>query len=182
MYLIPFYNVEPELAATETRIITLFEPHGEVPIGEYAIFEFYCPDPACDCRRVMLTVVEKDQPYSYLSSISYCFDRDSPNAGPFLDPLNPQAEYAEELMMLVIKYALTDRKYLARLERHYDLVKAAASDPAHPAHDYLQDVSAQDREIFPLPAPTASEQSVGRNDPCPCGSGKKYKHCCMRSS
>ena len=19
---------------------------------------------------------------------------------------------------------------------------------------------------------------VGRNDPCPCGSGKKYKHCC----
>ncbi|MGA9350346.1 MAG: SEC-C metal-binding domain-containing protein [Anaerolineae bacterium] len=21
---------------------------------------------------------------------------------------------------------------------------------------------------------------VGRNDPCPCGSGKKYKHCCMR--
>ena len=21
---------------------------------------------------------------------------------------------------------------------------------------------------------------VGRNDPCPCGSGKKYKHCCGR--
>ncbi len=21
--------------------------------------------------------------------------------------------------------------------------------------------------------------SVGRNDPCPCGSGKKYKHCCL---
>ncbi len=23
-------------------------------------------------------------------------------------------------------------------------------------------------------------QRVGRNDPCPCGSGKKFKHCCMR--
>jgi hypothetical protein len=23
-------------------------------------------------------------------------------------------------------------------------------------------------------------QKIGRNDPCPCGSGKKYKHCCMR--
>ena len=23
-------------------------------------------------------------------------------------------------------------------------------------------------------------QRVGRNDPCPCGSGKKYKNCCMR--
>ena len=21
---------------------------------------------------------------------------------------------------------------------------------------------------------------IGRNDPCPCGSGKKYKHCCLR--
>ncbi|MBO7274482.1 MAG: SEC-C domain-containing protein, partial [Clostridia bacterium] len=23
--------------------------------------------------------------------------------------------------------------------------------------------------------------SVGRNDPCPCGSGKKYKNCCLRT-
>ncbi len=22
------------------------------------------------------------------------------------------------------------------------------------------------------------KQAVGRNDPCPCGSGKKYKKCC----
>ncbi|MFZ4618249.1 MAG: SEC-C metal-binding domain-containing protein, partial [Rectinemataceae bacterium] len=22
-----------------------------------------------------------------------------------------------------------------------------------------------------------SAEKVGRNDPCPCGSGKKYKHC-----
>jgi preprotein translocase subunit SecA len=21
------------------------------------------------------------------------------------------------------------------------------------------------------------DRKVGRNDPCPCGSGKKYKHC-----
>jgi preprotein translocase subunit SecA len=31
----------------------------------------------------------------------------------------------------------------------------------------------------PTPAPrTASGDKVGRNDPCPCGSGKKYKKCC----
>ena len=23
--------------------------------------------------------------------------------------------------------------------------------------------------------------SPGRNDPCPCGSGRKYKQCCLRS-
>ena len=31
----------------------------------------------------------------------------------------------------------------------------------------------------PQPARTAGDK-VRRNDPCPCGSGKKYKHCCMR--
>ncbi|MBR5423423.1 MAG: preprotein translocase subunit SecA [Clostridia bacterium] len=28
--------------------------------------------------------------------------------------------------------------------------------------------------------PVKKGQKVGRNDPCPCGSGKKYKHCCGR--
>ena len=27
------------------------------------------------------------------------------------------------------------------------------------------------------PAPVRAEKKVGRNDPCPCGSGKKYKNC-----
>ncbi|MGH7445888.1 MAG: SEC-C metal-binding domain-containing protein, partial [Longimicrobiales bacterium] len=26
-------------------------------------------------------------------------------------------------------------------------------------------------------APAVAEKTVGRNDPCPCGSGKKYKKC-----
>jgi preprotein translocase subunit SecA len=25
-------------------------------------------------------------------------------------------------------------------------------------------------------------QRIGRNDPCPCGSGKKYKNCCMHKA
>ena len=33
----------------------------------------------------------------------------------------------------------------------------------------------------PKPEPiAAATQKVGRNDPCPCGSGKKYKNCCGR--
>ncbi len=28
------------------------------------------------------------------------------------------------------------------------------------------------------PAPVSKEKAIGRNDPCPCGSGKKYKNCC----
>ena len=30
-------------------------------------------------------------------------------------------------------------------------------------------------------APKRAEAKVGRNDPCPCGSGKKYKNCCGRA-
>lgn len=26
------------------------------------------------------------------------------------------------------------------------------------------------------------ENKVGRNDPCPCGSGKKYKKCCANKA
>jgi uncharacterized protein YecA (UPF0149 family) len=26
--------------------------------------------------------------------------------------------------------------------------------------------------------PLKADQTPGRNDPCPCGSGKKYKKCC----
>ena len=34
--------------------------------------------------------------------------------------------------------------------------------------------------IDPAPvAPITRKEKVGRNDPCPCGSGKKFKKCCM---
>jgi hypothetical protein len=31
----------------------------------------------------------------------------------------------------------------------------------------------------PQPHPIQIKEKVGRNDPCPCGSGKKYKKCCL---
>ena len=31
------------------------------------------------------------------------------------------------------------------------------------------------------PAARPAAPAVGRNDPCPCGSGKKYKKCCGRN-
>ena len=30
--------------------------------------------------------------------------------------------------------------------------------------------------------PQKADKKVGRNDPCPCGSGKKYKHCCGKEA
>ncbi|MBL9169991.1 MAG: DUF1186 domain-containing protein [Verrucomicrobiales bacterium] len=33
-------------------------------------------------------------------------------------------------------------------------------------------------ELSPKPVPYVAPAKVGRNDPCPCGSGKKHKKCC----
>jgi preprotein translocase subunit SecA len=37
--------------------------------------------------------------------------------------------------------------------------------------------NAADRDPTAKQQPVVIEDTVGRNDPCPCGSGKKYKHC-----
>jgi SWIM/SEC-C metal-binding protein len=43
--------------------------------------------------------------------------------------------------------------------------------------DKPEDIS--DLEILLNPLKTRlAEKKVGRNEPCPCGSGKKYKKCC----
>jgi len=49
--------------------------------------------------------------------------------------------------------------------------KSKPSDVVSEAADQLS----KDR-----PKPKRTGPKVGRNDPCPCGSGKKYKHCCGR--
>lgn len=41
-----------------------------------------------------------------------------------------------------------------------------------------QHVSAEDGKEKAKPKPIVKGDQVGRNDPCPCGSGKKYKNCC----
>lgn len=41
-----------------------------------------------------------------------------------------------------------------------------------------QHVSANDGKEKVKPKPIVKDQETGRNEPCPCGSGKKYKNCC----
>ncbi|MCQ2336547.1 MAG: preprotein translocase subunit SecA [Paludibacteraceae bacterium] len=44
----------------------------------------------------------------------------------------------------------------------------------------IMKAGAQDTRERQKPQPVRVEKTVGRNDPCPCGSGKKYKNCCGR--
>lgn len=44
---------------------------------------------------------------------------------------------------------------------------------------YKKQLPGEDEDPLPPPvAPIESKAAPGRNDPCPCGSGKKYKQCC----
>jgi SWIM/SEC-C metal-binding protein len=40
-----------------------------------------------------------------------------------------------------------------------------------------EDITDIERALSP-PIPATSAPKTGRNDPCPCGSGKKFKKCC----
>ena len=40
-----------------------------------------------------------------------------------------------------------------------------------------QAAAAHDTREQPKREPMRAEKTVGRNDPCPCGSGKKFKNC-----
>jgi preprotein translocase subunit SecA len=39
-----------------------------------------------------------------------------------------------------------------------------------------------DDALAARPQPVRDPAKVGRNDPCPCGSGKKFKNCCGRTA
>ncbi|MBB5356193.1 preprotein translocase subunit SecA [Anoxybacillus mongoliensis] len=57
----------------------------------------------------------------------------------------------------------------AEIESNLERQEVAKGEAVHPK---------EGDEVKRKPVKKAAE--VGRNDPCPCGSGKKYKHCCGR--
>ena len=78
-------------------------------------------------------------------------------------------------------------------EEHWKRIKELEGNPAGLmlfALEKLTGKKAADISKAPPSVPLASRQSlttkpeskqrVGRNDPCPCGSGKKFKNCCLR--
>jgi len=64
----------------------------------------------------------------------------------------------------------------AQTERPASQAVAALADDGTRAQQEAAMASGQQGE---KPRPVRkTAQAVGRNDPCPCGSGKKYKKCC----
>jgi len=58
------------------------------------------------------------------------------------------------------------------------LLAGIQHDVAHSIYHVGVAKEAPRQKREPVPVAKKAGQKVGRNDPCPCGSGKKYKHCC----
>jgi preprotein translocase subunit SecA len=58
---------------------------------------------------------------------------------------------------------------------------APSAAPAKPDGKKASDIVSEANEAVSKARPVRSGPKVGRNDPCPCGSGKKYKHCCGKN-
>ena len=109
---------------------------------------------------------------------------------------NPKQEYKREAFELFAQMLDLIRNDVVRLVmtvrvQSPEEIAAAEEQMSHP---HLENVNYQHRDFNPelapeeLLAPTAADErsalplgvdlpKVGRNDPCPCGSGKKYKQC-----
>jgi uncharacterized protein len=66
-----------------------------------------------------------------------------------------------------------DRDIDGLAAKFLELFPTAMHDYAHLGGSIAQVIAEWEAERLP-----ARSQKVGRNDPCPCGSGKKYKKCC----
>jgi len=65
----------------------------------------------------------------------------------------------------LVQFALDERLRLHGLAPVFEAERADEHDHVH------------DAPVSPGPEPPAAAQKPGRNDPCPCGSGKKFKKC-----
>ena len=136
MHFIPFYVRYKDLAAKETRTITLPASYSGLPAGEYGLLENYCTDDSCDCRKVMINVVNAKSPREFLATIGYGWESaefytewiggdkalGKMMVGAYLEPGGIQTKHAQQFLELFKAVALTD-DYVEQLKKHYRMFK-----------------------------------------------------------
>ncbi|HBE68198.1 MAG TPA: preprotein translocase subunit SecA [Planctomycetaceae bacterium] len=86
----------------------------------------------------------------------------------------------EKMTDLIFRMEALDEGFIAST---WQETSAEHEAPPAVSEQQLEDLKAADQAGAPerKPEPIRNiDQKVGRNDPCPCGSGKKYKACCGR--
>jgi hypothetical protein len=116
----PFYLIVPE-AKDPVMTLVLTEKRGRIPKGRYGFVEYYCTERGCDCRRVLLLVVNEKQKSKAV--INFGFDQHGPMAGPYLDTSNKQSPYAADLLQFFVDSINRDGHWLERMYRQYRQVR-----------------------------------------------------------
>lgn len=75
--------------------------------------------------------------------------------------------------MPTLKEGRQEKTDMSRMSANKDQIDAAGQDYAANENDYYDPSGGPDVKQEPVKV----APKVGRNEPCPCGSGKKYKHC-----
>ena len=94
---------------------------------------------------------------------------------------NPKEEYKREAyslfmgMMDRVRSEVTNKLFRIQLAREEDVDQMEAQQRRQQIS--LNRAGAEDNIKTPV---TRDDDKVGRNDPCPCGSGQKFKKCCGR--
>ena len=95
---------------------------------------------------------------------------------------NPKEEYKNEAyglfmeMMGRIRQEVVQKLFRVQLAREDDVERMEQAEQRR-RQIVLSRAGGGDQQAKPV---TREEDKVGRNDPCPCGSGNKYKKCCGR--
>ncbi|MFA0028323.1 preprotein translocase subunit SecA [Vibrio breoganii] len=106
---------------------------------------------------------------------------------------NPKQEYKREsfelfeglletlktdVITILSKVRVQQQEEVERMEAQRQAQAEAAARMAQAQHQTAESQLADDEQPeAAAQAPVRNEQKVGRNEPCPCGSGKKYKQC-----
>jgi len=86
---------------------------------------------------------------------------------------------SEELDALLTKLDSRGEKLISKFWSKMMFGKLGGLSREEGEEEWLDD---SDEDVYYKPVKTVVREGpkVGRNDPCPCGSGKKYKKCCLR--
>lgn len=88
------------------------------------------------------------------------------------------AETTELLMRLDIPQIEEIHETKQAITEQSNYSKAQTNEPQEdPRQGYAEALRNSAAQQAPKQQPAVAEKTVGRNDPCPCGSGKKYKQC-----
>jgi len=133
-----FGELFPDVAVKDMVFLWIDPPRKRLPVKDYALLEYYCDEPGCDCRQVILDVVSNSHSMRVFASIAFGWEtlafyrawagtRDLGDATPLkkgvLDPSVLNCDWADVLLTHVRKNVLADPKAVARFRKHYALVK-----------------------------------------------------------